>query len=44
MWDGREDNEHMAEILARLGPIPGLAERLYDELDRKYRAVTGRQP
>jgi dimeric dUTPase (all-alpha-NTP-PPase superfamily) len=44
IWEGREDNEHMAEILARLGPIPGLAERLYGELERKYWAATGRQP
>lgn len=41
-WEGREDNEHMAEILARLGPSPALADQLYGELERKYRLITGR--
>ena len=40
MWEGREDNEHMAEILGRLPASPGLAEQLYGELERKYRALT----
>ena len=39
MWQGREDNEHMAEILARLAPSPGLAEELYRELQQKYRSL-----
>ena len=42
IWEGREDNEHMMEILARLGPTPRLADQLYGELERKYRSVTGR--
>jgi len=37
-WEGREDNEHMAEILGRLGPGPALADQLYGELERKYRS------
>jgi dimeric dUTPase (all-alpha-NTP-PPase superfamily) len=39
MWQDREDNEHMAEILARLAPSAGLADELYRELERKYRAL-----
>jgi dimeric dUTPase (all-alpha-NTP-PPase superfamily) len=39
LWNGREDNEHMAEILARLGPSPRLADELYAELERTYRSV-----
>jgi hypothetical protein len=39
MWEGREDNEHMAEILARLAPSADLAEALYGELERKYRSL-----
>lgn len=42
MWEGREDNEHMAEILVRLAPGPQLPGELYGELDRKYRSITGR--
>ncbi len=36
-WEGREDNEHMAEILSRLAPSPSLADELYGELERTYR-------
>jgi dimeric dUTPase (all-alpha-NTP-PPase superfamily) len=39
MWQGREDNEHMAEILARLAPSAGLADELYRELERTYRSL-----
>jgi len=39
MWEGREDNEHMAEILARLAPSAGLADELYRELEQKYRSL-----
>lgn len=39
MWQDREDNEHMAEILARLAPSAGLADELYRELERKYRSL-----
>lgn len=39
IWQGREDNEHLAEILARLAPSPGLADELYRELERKYRSL-----
>jgi dimeric dUTPase (all-alpha-NTP-PPase superfamily) len=39
IWQGREDNEHLAEILARLAPSPGLADALYGELERKYRSL-----
>ena len=39
MWEDREDNEHMAEILARLAPSAGLADQLYRELERKYRSL-----
>ncbi|HZM34404.1 MAG TPA: dUTP diphosphatase [Burkholderiales bacterium] len=39
MWQGREDNEHMAEILAHLAPSPGLADELYRELERKYHSL-----
>jgi hypothetical protein len=39
MWQGREDNEHMVEILERLRPGPGLAEELYRELERTYRGA-----
>jgi dimeric dUTPase (all-alpha-NTP-PPase superfamily) len=40
MWQGREDNEHLAEILSRLAPSADLADRLYEELGRKYRSLT----
>ena len=39
MWQDREDNEHMAEILARLAPSVSLADELYRELERKYRSL-----
>jgi len=42
MWEGREDNEHMAEILAGLAPGPRLADQLYGELERKYRSLVKR--
>lgn len=40
-WEGREDNEHLAEILTRLAPSPRLADELYDELERTYRKTRG---
>ena len=42
MWQGREDNEHMTEILARLAPSADLPDRLYGELERTYRKNLGR--
>jgi len=40
-WAGREDNEHMAEILERLAPSPDLPDLLYGELEKLYRRSLG---
>lgn len=38
LWRGREDNEHLVELLAQLADDPvGLPERLYDALGARYR-------
>jgi hypothetical protein len=38
-WAGREDNEHLAEILAELDPAtPGFARQVYDRLAAAYPA------
>jgi hypothetical protein len=38
-WGGREDNEHLMEALAGLAcPPDAVPERLYAELERRYRA------
>jgi len=37
LWQGREDNEHLAEILDRLDPdSPGFSEQIYRELAAAY--------
>lgn len=40
IWDGREDNEVLAEIQAQITPdAPDYEDRLYAELDRRYREI-----
>jgi len=40
-WDGREDNEHLAEIFSSLDvSSPALADELYDALDNRYDELT----
>jgi dimeric dUTPase (all-alpha-NTP-PPase superfamily) len=42
MWQGREDNEHLAELARSLDSgAPGYAERLYEALDARYSSLTG---
>ena len=37
VWDGREDNEHLAEILPSLDPDEsGFADRVYEQLLAAY--------
>ena len=39
VWQGREDNEHLVDLLARLDDDPaGLPERLYAALGERYAA------
>jgi hypothetical protein len=39
VWHGREDNEHLADILAELNPDePGYADRVYEQLQAAYPA------
>jgi dimeric dUTPase (all-alpha-NTP-PPase superfamily) len=39
VWQGREDNEHLMEILAGLDCLPdAVPEQLYAELERRYQA------
>jgi C_GCAxxG_C_C family probable redox protein len=39
IWEGREDNEHLAEILARLdADSPGFSDQVYRELKQAYPA------
>jgi dimeric dUTPase (all-alpha-NTP-PPase superfamily) len=41
-WQGREDNEHLAELAGTLeSHAPGYAERLYAALDARYTALAG---
>ena len=38
-WDGREDNEHLVEVLASLDPaLPDFKDILYQELKTRYRS------
>jgi hypothetical protein len=40
-WDGREDNEHLVELVAALdGDASDFAERVYEALAARYRDVT----
>jgi hypothetical protein len=39
IWEGREDNEHMVEMLSKFGATSNLADVLYEELERKYRSL-----
>ena len=40
-WDGREDNEHLAELVANLDHDAGdFAEQVYRALEQRYRALT----
>ena len=40
LWQGREDNEHLIELLAELGDEPEqLPERLYAGLEARYAMV-----
>ncbi len=40
-WNGREDNEHLVEILANLEVAPeALPDVLYSELENRYQALT----
>lgn len=41
-WDGREDNEHLVELIGPLDKsAPDFAERVYDALQSRYRELTG---
>lgn len=41
IWDGREDNEHLTELLAELDPnADDFADTLYGRLQERYDAVT----
>ncbi|MEM0952695.1 MAG: dUTP diphosphatase [Pseudomonadota bacterium] len=42
VWDGREDNEHLAEMAASLdSDAPDYAEAVYAALSERYASVTG---
>jgi hypothetical protein len=39
LWQGREDNEHLVELLGELSGVGGdLPEQLYQGLEARYRA------
>jgi hypothetical protein len=39
LWQGREDNEHLVELLEELsGVVEGLPEKLYAGLEARYTA------
>ncbi|MFV0278711.1 MAG: dUTP diphosphatase [Parahaliea sp.] len=41
-WQGREDNEHLVELMASLDQgAPDLAEQIYRGLDARYRELAG---
>ena len=42
IWDGREDNEHLAEVASSLqSDAPDYADALYTALSKRYAAVIG---
>lgn len=43
-WQGREDNEHLAELVAGLDRQAGdFADQVYQALEQRYRAATGNE-